>query len=121
MSPTAVQQPSTESAEPIVADADWADAAQELGPYSEEPPRPADGDPSSASDAGESEKPADKLLVADEVAELLDLKEGYIYALSRRGEIPTIRIGRYCRYRRDAIEDWLNDNEQGGDSKVQGR
>ena len=30
--------------------------------------------------------------------------EDRIYRLSREGKIPTIRIGKYCRYRLDEIE-----------------
>jgi excisionase family DNA binding protein len=29
-----------------------------------------------------------------------------VYRLSREGQIPTVRLGRYYRYRLDAIEAW---------------
>jgi hypothetical protein len=30
-----------------------------------------------------------------------------VYEQSRRGRIPTVTLGRYRRYRREAIDDWL--------------
>jgi excisionase family DNA binding protein len=39
----------------------------------------------------------------------------FVYALSRRGEIPTITFGRTRRYRREAIEAWLIERERAGD------
>lgn len=54
----------------------------------------------------------DKLLAAPEVARLLGVRVGYVYSLSRRGEIPTVSLGRYRRYRREAIDAWLRQIEQ---------
>jgi excisionase family DNA binding protein len=48
------------------------------------------------------------LLSADEVAELLGVRRDWVYAQSRAGTIPTVTLGRYRRYRREAIEDWIN-------------
>jgi excisionase family DNA binding protein len=47
------------------------------------------------------------LLTADEVAEILGVTTGWVYAQSRAGKIPTVRLGRYYRYRREAIDDWI--------------
>ena len=43
------------------------------------------------------------LLTAQEVATMLGVTTGWVYAQSRKGRIPTITLGRYRRYRRDAI------------------
>ena len=50
---------------------------------------------------------ADRLLTADEVAELLRVTRGWIYAETRAGRIPHLRLGRYVRYRESAIREWM--------------
>jgi excisionase family DNA binding protein len=52
------------------------------------------------------------LLTADDVAAMLGVTTGWVYAQSRNGRIPTIPLGRYRRYRRDAILHWLDEIEQ---------
>ena len=52
-----------------------------------------------------------RLLTADDVAELLGVPKTWVYEASRRGRIPTVTLGRYRRYRRDAIEHWLREQE----------
>ena len=53
-----------------------------------------------------------RLLTADEVAELLGVPVSWVYEQSRAGRIPTVTLGRYRRYRREAIEQWLSALEQ---------
>ena len=53
------------------------------------------------------------LLTANEVAELLGVPVSWVYEQSRRGRIPTVTLGRYRRYRREAIEDWIEQIESG--------
>lgn len=47
------------------------------------------------------------LLTADQVADLLGVPKSWVYEQSRTGRIPTVTLGRYRRYRREAIEAWL--------------
>lgn len=54
-----------------------------------------------------------RLLTADEVAEIIGMRVDYVYALSRRGQIPHLRFGRTLRFRADAIEAWLVAAERG--------
>jgi excisionase family DNA binding protein len=54
-----------------------------------------------------------QLLTAEQVAELIGMTPDYVYALSRRGRIPTITFGRTRRYRRESIEQWLDELERG--------
>ena len=54
-----------------------------------------------------------RLLSAEEVADMIGMTADYVYALSRRGAIPTITFGRTRRYRREAIEEWLSELEGG--------
>jgi excisionase family DNA binding protein len=52
------------------------------------------------------------LLTADDVARILGVPNSFVYALARRGELPTVRIGeRYVRFRLDAIETWIAEHE----------
>lgn len=53
------------------------------------------------------------LLTAAEVAELLGVPTSWVYEQSRAGRIPTVTLGRYRRYRREAIEAWLAHIEAG--------
>jgi len=52
------------------------------------------------------------LLTADEVAALLRVSKAWVYAQTRAGRIPHVRLGRHVRYRRAAIESWVEDVER---------
>jgi len=47
------------------------------------------------------------LMTATDVATLLGVPTSWIYEQSRRGRIPTVTLGRYRRYRRKAIDEWV--------------
>lgn len=47
------------------------------------------------------------LLTADEVASMLGVTTAWVYEQSRHGRIPTVTLGRYRRYRRESIEEWV--------------
>jgi excisionase family DNA binding protein len=51
------------------------------------------------------------LLTANEVAAMLGVPASWVYEQSRAGRIPTVTLGRYRRYRRQAIEAWLEQLE----------
>lgn len=53
----------------------------------------------------------ERLLKVEEVAEMLQVPVSWVYEQSRLGRIPTVTLGRYRRYRREAIEAWLSDRE----------
>jgi len=57
--------------------------------------------------------PPRSLLTADQVAVKLGMDKEWIWEQSRRGRIPTIRLGRFYRYREDAIDAWLASIERG--------
>lgn len=44
------------------------------------------------------------LLTAEQLAERWQVPRSHVYRLTREGAIPTVRLGRYYRYRLDAIE-----------------
>ena len=51
------------------------------------------------------------LLTAKDVANLLGVPCSWVYQESRAGRIPTVTLGRYRRYRPEAIEAWLEELE----------
>jgi excisionase family DNA binding protein len=53
------------------------------------------------------------LLTADQVATLLGVPKSWVYEQSRRGLIPTVTLGRYRRYRAEAIDEWIERLEAG--------
>jgi excisionase family DNA binding protein len=55
-----------------------------------------------------------KLLTADDVAELLGVPTSWVYEQSRAGRIPTVTLGRYRRYRQEAIDEWVQELEARG-------
>jgi excisionase family DNA binding protein len=59
------------------------------------------------------------LLTADHVADLLGVPTSWVYEQSRKGRIPTVTLGRYRRYRPEAIEAWIEELE--AESVVSGR
>ena len=49
----------------------------------------------------------DPLLTAGEVAELLQVTKAWVYAETRAKRIPHVPLGRYVRYRRSAVLQWI--------------
>ncbi|MBV9465591.1 MAG: helix-turn-helix domain-containing protein, partial [Solirubrobacterales bacterium] len=46
------------------------------------------------------------------VAEVLGVRASLVYALARRGELPTVRIGeRYVRFRSETLVEWIERQE----------
>jgi excisionase family DNA binding protein len=58
------------------------------------------------------------LMTATEVAEFLGVPVSWVYEQSRRGRIPTVTLGRYRRYRRDAVEGWIEELEARSDREA---
>jgi excisionase family DNA binding protein len=50
------------------------------------------------------ENAARQLLTAGQLAERWQVPKSHIYRLTRENKIPTVRLGKYYRYRLDAIE-----------------
>lgn len=49
---------------------------------------------------------ATRLLTADDLAARWAVPRSHVYRLSRERNLPTVRLGRYYRYRLEAIEAW---------------
>lgn len=46
----------------------------------------------------------DRLLTADDLAARWQVPKAHVWRLARTGEIPVVRLGRYMRFRLDAID-----------------
>ncbi len=56
----------------------------------------------------------DRLLTAQDVAELLAVPVGWVREHSRNGHLPHIQLGRYVRYDRDDVLNWVQEQKAGG-------
>lgn len=56
----------------------------------------------------------DRLLTADEVADMLAVPVTWVREATRGGAIPVTRLGRYCRYDRADVLAWLDTCKQAG-------
>jgi excisionase family DNA binding protein len=55
-----------------------------------------------------------ELLTAAELAERLKVPKSWVYAETRAGRLPHVRLGpRYRRYRADVIDRWISELEYG--------
>lgn len=54
---------------------------------------------------------AEPLLDAIAVAEWLQVTTSWVYAETRAGRLPHVNLGRYYRYRRSALEAWMENQE----------
>lgn len=57
---------------------------------------------------------SERLLTADEVAELLAVPVSWVRESTRSGAMPHVELGRYRRYRRDQVEAWLEECSRPG-------
>ncbi|MGH2513069.1 MAG: helix-turn-helix domain-containing protein [Candidatus Limnocylindrales bacterium] len=53
----------------------------------------------------------DRLLTAEELAERFGMTKGYVYKLCREHRIPHLRLGRTVRFRAEAIDEWIREQE----------
>jgi excisionase family DNA binding protein len=56
---------------------------------------------------------AERLLTAAEVADLLAVPVSWVREATRERRIPHLRLGRYRRYQRQAIEAWIAEQTAG--------
>ena len=55
-----------------------------------------------------NDKP-DDVLTIEELAAYLEIPKSTLYKLVREGKIPSQKVGRYWRFRKRAIERWLEE------------
>jgi excisionase family DNA binding protein len=56
----------------------------------------------------------ERLLTAEEVADLLTVPVSWVRESSRSGAIPCVRLGRYVRFELASVEAWLEDCRRPG-------
>lgn len=61
----------------------------------------------------------DRLLNAHEVAELLSVPVSWVREHTASGDIPHVRLGRYRRYRREELLEWVERQSRPGGSLTQ--
>jgi excisionase family DNA binding protein len=61
-----------------------------------------------------------QLLTAEQLANRWQVPKQHVYALTRRGEIPAVKLGRYYRYRLDQVEAFEIGADTVGDTKLAG-
>ena len=63
---------------------------------------------------------AGRLLTAGQVTERWQVPTGHVYRLAREGRIPAVRVGRYYRFRVDALDHWelQDDRVAGGEERA---
>lgn len=47
------------------------------------------------------------LLDPRQVAKLLNVPTSWVYSAAERGELPSLKVGKYRRFRHEEIETWL--------------
>ena len=52
-----------------------------------------------------------RLLTVDEVAQRLGVTKDWVWAQARAGRIPHVQLGRYRRFREEALDRWLDELE----------
>ena len=52
-----------------------------------------------------------RLLTVDAVAERLGVTNEWVWAQARAGRVPHVQLGRYRRFRKEALARWLEDLE----------
>jgi excisionase family DNA binding protein len=58
-----------------------------------------------------------RLLTAEELAERWQVRPSHVYRLTRDGAVPAVRLGRYYRYRLDAVERFEIGDDAEGDGQ----
>ena len=49
----------------------------------------------------------EELLTADEVAALLKVGKKWVYGAVRRGKFPHVKVGRYVRFSKVQVDEWI--------------
>lgn len=59
---------------------------------------------------------ADSVLTIDDLADYLKIPKSTLYKLARAGKVPGQKVGRHWRFRKEAIDRWLDATQLGSDS-----
>ena len=59
----------------------------------------------------DSENGPGAILTVDEISDYLKIPKSTIYKLVREGKIPAQKIGRHWRFRKEVIDNWLENKQ----------
>jgi len=65
-------------------------------------------------------KPSDVLTI-EELAAYLKIPRSTLYKLVREGRIPSQKVGRHWRFRKETIDGWLDKTDVGGPKPTRGK
>ena len=51
----------------------------------------------------------ENIMTIEEVAKYLKMKPQTIYTWAQKGQIPAVKLGKEWRFRKDVIDEWLNE------------
>jgi helix-turn-helix protein len=57
---------------------------------------------------------SERLVDAAAIAEMLSVPVGWVREQTRSGNVPVVRLGRYCRYDPDDVRAWVESLKDGG-------
>lgn len=55
----------------------------------------------------------DSVLTIDELAVYLKIAKSTLYKLAQEGKLPGQKVGRHWRFRKETIDRWLDEQQQG--------
>ena len=58
-----------------------------------------------------------RLLTVRDVADMLNVKESWVYIKTETRELPHVKLGRYLRFRLSDIESYLRSQQRGAEAK----
>ena len=64
---------------------------------------------------------SDDVLTIGELSAYLKVSKSTLYKLVREGKVPCQKVGRHWRFRKDAIDRWLEEHRPGSPSKKKAR
>ena len=70
--------------------------------------------PSSGEDCPMEHKPS-SVMTIEELSDYLKILRSMLYKLAQEGKVPCQKVGRHWRFRKEAIDRWL---EQGGSNEM---
>lgn len=54
------------------------------------------------------DKPSDSVMTIDELSAYLKIARSTLYKLAQEGKLPGQKVGRHWRFRKDAVDRWLD-------------
>lgn len=54
---------------------------------------------------------ADSLMTVEEVAKYLKVEQSTIYTWAKERKLPSIKVGRFWRFKKEDIDKWLEDRK----------